>query len=125
MGTNYYAHLEYCDKCGRADIHHIGKSSAGWTFSFHAIDNFLTLTISSWKDWQSILGEPTTKIFDEYGDSITFEAFRELVEKKKGEKYNHAKECRDGNSEIMGPYCSAQGQFLDDEGNSFSEGKFS
>lgn len=31
MGTNYYWRIKNCDKCGRYEDVHVGKSSAGWT----------------------------------------------------------------------------------------------
>lgn len=35
MGTNYYARIDTCDKCGRAaECVHLGKMSAGWAFLF-------------------------------------------------------------------------------------------
>ena len=34
MGTNYYTKINNCDKCGRYDKIHLGKSSAGWQFYF-------------------------------------------------------------------------------------------
>lgn len=52
------------------------------------------------------------EIFDEYGEHITIPAFWRMVESKKGEKHNHAKDYPDGS-------------WLDDEGNSFSSGYFS
>ena len=106
MGTNYYVKYNQCNHCGRYDEEHIGKSSFGWTFTFHATDK-----IRSWKDWKDFL---TTgiKIFDEYGTEIDILDFVSLVDKKQSEKHNHAREY-------------PEGSFLDNEGNSMSEGEFS
>lgn len=36
MSTNYYATIDPCSHCGRADdIVHLGKQSAGWKFLFN------------------------------------------------------------------------------------------
>ena len=110
MGTNYYHHQNCCEHCGRPEkIEHIGKSSGGWTFSFHATD-----TIRSWKDWQIELTEPNSKIYDEYHREVPYPEFFSLVEEKKQEKRNHS---------ICYPD-REDGNFLDDEGNSFSKYEF-
>ena len=85
---------------------HIGKSSAGWTFTFHATD-----TIRSEKDWR----EETRKgqIFDSYGEEISYADFWAKVDEKKNEPNNHAAISKEG------------GSFLDEEGNSMSPYEFS
>ena len=88
MGTNYYAMENVCPHCNRGNkLEHIGKSSCGWTFSFHA-----TYEIRSYKQWIEFLSKDGVKIQDEYGREISLEKFKELVENKKDAPHNHAKE---------------------------------
>ena len=107
MGTNYYYRDEKCPTCGRYDERHIGKSSAGWTFNFRGYDD-----IRSYKDWLAILEKEQVIIYDEYGDTISLEDFKKLVESKRNSFHNHAKEY-------------PQYSWLDKEGNSFSDNEFS
>lgn len=108
MGTNFYAREEICKTCGHAKKEiHIGKSSFGWTFSFHASEE-----MRSAKLWYMFLSQKDVKIFDEYDREISFEDFKNYIDSKKKEKHNHAKEYPEG--------C-----FIDQEGNSFSEREFS
>lgn len=127
MGTNYYhekplvsahpcpccgkrLHCEDCDPNeGRT---HIGKSSSGWTFTFHATD-----TIRSYADWLKVL-EAGGEIVNEYGDVLPLADFKELVERKRTAKRNHTIYCRNA-------YPGLGGNFLDPDGHSFSEGEFS
>ena len=109
VGTNYYARP--CKICGHSkQVIHIGKSSAGWTFTFHATDE-----IKSYVQWLWFLQKDGVKIFDEYDKEISLKKFRKMVKEKRDAPHNHAKECND-------PYDHS---FLDDEENSFSEGEFS
>ncbi len=108
MGTNYYAREEICKCCGHAlKSTHIGKSSFGWTFSFHALDD-----IRSEIEWCMFLSQKDVKIFDEYDREISYIDFTELVNSKRKELNNHAKQYPEG--------C-----FLDKNGNSFSTHDFS
>lgn len=122
MGTNYYHRINICETCGRYDEHHIGKSSGGWTFSFHGQrdddpDGLLGGKVVSIGDWRQRL--KFGPIFDEYGRHVDTEDFWELVEKKKDGK-NHTEYCRKEHPRFYIQTC-----WLDDEGNSFSEGEFS
>lgn len=108
MGTNYYVKFPPCPCCGHLNDEHIGKSSAGWTFSFHATDK-----IKSAKDWMLVLSQHNAKIYDEYGQEISFKAFYRMVELKKSEKQGHSVEYPNENN------------YLDAEGNSMSKGEFS
>jgi len=105
MGTNYYLHRNICKHCNRSDEIHIGKSSMGWTFTFHATDE-----IRSYNQWLEILCQNGNKIFDEYDREISLVDFGKLVESKKTEPNNQAE---------------LHGGFLDDEGHGFNEGEFS
>lgn len=107
MGTNYYARYEICESCDRYEEEHIGKSSAGWTFSFHATDE-----IRSYVDWLTFLNDKDVKIFDEIGAEISLQDFKKMVETKQKEERNHAP-------------IYTEGSFKDDEGHSFSEDEFS
>jgi hypothetical protein len=115
MGTNYFWREDPCSKCGRGDEIHIGKSSAGWEFSFHGTDE-----IRSWKGWQDKL-QSGGLIFDEYGREVSLDDFRNTVENRShpsGLK-NHTDYCAKHH-----PF-SYEVQWKDDEGYSFSPGEFS
>ncbi len=105
MGTNYYHRIPPCPKCGHVVDVHIGKSSHGWTFSFHG-----TETIRSWKVWKKVL-ERGGEIYDEYDRIVPLDEFKVLVMHKAMEKLNHAKEYPDD--------C-----WLDDEGHGFQDSNF-
>jgi len=108
MGTNYYAREGICKECGVSKKEtHIGKSSYGWTFTFHSTDE-----IRSYKEWIEFLSQKEVKIFNEYGDEVSLKDFKKMVSAKTDEKHNHAKEYPEGN-------------YLDKEGNSMSPGDFS
>lgn len=117
MGTNYYAHIDCCEHCGRPEeIIHIGKQSCGWEFTFHGTD-----LIRSWKDWQVELNRSNAKIVDEYGRQIAFPLFKIMVEKHKGEM-NHKRWCETEGDELERRH--AELCWLDPEGWSFQEGEF-
>ena len=107
MGTNYYWIHHECSKCGRHERTHIGKSSGGWTFTFHATD-----TIRSWGEWQTLLSG-SGYVIDECGEPISLSDFKELVASKLDATHNHAR-----------LYPSAA-DYLDADGHSMSEGEFS
>ena len=107
MGTNYYHKTDICPTCGRFEQKHIGKSSAGWTFSFQG-----DATIRSFTDWKHrFRTHPLGLIFDEYGNSINYDEFCEMVEAKKTENRNHAQQY-------------PEHSWLDSEGNSFTGREF-
>lgn len=122
MGTNYYWNdgAPACPTCGheRAQEIHIGKSSGGWTFSFHGTDE-----IRSWRDWKKVL-QSGGQITNEYGDIVSFEEFRATVEDRSwpGGMLNHHDYCKARNE--YGPSYLAL-LWKDAEGYSFSAGEFS
>lgn len=87
MSTNYYHRYSICECCNRYDEKHIGKYSMGWQFSFRAYQNLdASVLVGSWNDWKLVL--TMGKIFDEYGNEISYDDFVAKVESSKG-KQNH------------------------------------
>ena len=75
MGTNYYLHIGPCGECGRPkEVIHIGKSSMGWTFSFHGTEE-----IRSYQDWIKFIEKTGGIIRDEYNEVMSLEEFKEWV----------------------------------------------
>ena len=108
MGCNYELRRNICPTCSHSkDTLHIGKSSWGWTFTFQGFDDPHIRSATDWKREME-----NGEIFDEYGEHITIPAFWRMVESKRGEKNNHAKQFPGVN-------------WLDEDGNSFSSGHFS
>lgn len=71
MSTNYYAHRNRCEKCGRQDRPlHIGKSAAGWCFALRVYPESEELP-HNLADWVALLGEDGVTVGDEYGDPVT------------------------------------------------------
>ncbi len=107
MGTNFYAHTNACTCCGRSDIVHLGKRSAGWTFSFRASN-----TVRNFDDWCSLV-RSASRIEDEYGSEVPAE---EMIEEAAtwgvGIGKRHADSYHDGN-------------WIDARGHSFSDHEFS
>jgi len=128
MGTNYYWHRNVCDKCERSEsVIHIGKSSGGWTFSFHGIKGeWDDVKIVSFDDWKKLLQQPNSRIMDEYEREVPYDDFVSLVEDKRDSDLNHTIYCREQAAAGAPGYTSVtQGCWLDQEGNSFSDGEFS
>mgnify|MGYP003136101827 CR=1 FL=1 len=115
MGTNYYIKINDCEKCGRYDDIHLGRSSAGWTFSFQYNGGEYYKNVKEMKEW--LIGKV---IIDEYGDDVTQEAFWKLVEQKQKNKENkcHAEYCK-----VKYPHMADTELIID--GYSFSDGEFS
>lgn len=126
MGTNYYWQIDTCPTCGHpAKKYHIGKSSAGWTFSFHALDATESPDgnpVRSVKDWKKLMRKPGM-IVDEYGEAYLKKEFWKMVaaKKKVAGALTHAVE-----ADKLGWYKNSwESPWLDDEGNSFNSGEFS
>jgi len=107
MGTNYYLHFDVCEHCDRSDhVMHIGKSSAGWRFSFRGyrlsesgypdldmIEDAPMKKIQSEDDWRKMIEWATedrgARIKDEYMATKTPEEFWEWVEAKRDGRSHH------------------------------------
>jgi len=89
MGTNYYVTRDTCPMCNHAETRlHIGKSSAGWKFCFHAINE---LNLKSYRQWMDYISE-CGALFDEYGREFTLDQFLKLVDSKQCDKDNTTEE---------------------------------
>ena len=95
MGTNYYAHIDTCDKCNHpAKVLHIGKSSCGWSFTFRGYASAGSVEeygceIKSYGDWLKFLVEPNVHIVNEYGETVSLDEFVEMVGNKKDSTLRH------------------------------------
>ena len=87
MGTNYYLQAPKCFHCGKADEPlHLGKSSGGWCFSLHV---YPEEGINNWDDLQAHIVQCLLHnhiIVNEYGDAVSFEEFKQVVENRHGRK---------------------------------------
>lgn len=125
MGTNYYYEptpitpTAKCSCCGRqlrcgaceADARvHIGKSSAGWRFLFHA-----TPEIRTFEAWKARIGAGG-RIVDQYGKECT------LAELEKTVMFRaQIADCLD--HKAANPFDASY--FRDPEGHVFKDGEFS
>lgn len=124
MGTNYYQRTDICECCGRYKQKHIGKSSAGWQFSFKGYVGYEDVPkIQSFEDWKREL-QADGQIFTEYGEEVSYEDFVKLVKDKKTGKWgdkpnmNHYNHCK------AAGYNTAQ-DWKDEQGHSFTGCEFS
>ena len=116
MGTNFYAYTEACECCGRGDEPlHIGKSSAGWKFSFQGYPDH-DPPLTSWKAWREFL--VNLQIRDEYGGTITLEELQEWVANK-----FHSNNCQ--TCFVKAQAYSRWNDYHDPEGHPFNDGEFS
>jgi hypothetical protein len=138
MGTNYYAQanateqeVETLKKFGhQIPIVHIGKQSAGWSFSFNAVPSQTAQTLGwgtddvmSFHQWKHIISSNNISIINEYDDPVSYEDFISLVHES-CEGMNHTTVMR--NSPI--PLERSHGFdrcFYDGEGYSFQWSEFS
>ena len=79
---NYYF-AETCQCCGHTRNKHIGKSTHGWCFAVNGME------FPSWEAWKKFLSEqltskPGTSIVDHDGNSVSFDDFIDIVEKRSG-----------------------------------------
>jgi hypothetical protein len=80
MGTNYYTRTNACKECGRYDQIHLGKSSAGWRFTFQGNHGQYYKDVPEMKKW--LKGKTIT---DEYGNTLSYKAFWGMVSRKQKE----------------------------------------
>lgn len=127
MGTNYYVAKNLCECCNRYDReYHIGKSSMGWAFTFqgYKYDNLTT-----WKLWKEYLKDQIIK--DEYGDTISYEEFVEMVETYKSPNYINSQNNRKNlTHNTQGkidsrPWFNPEYDWDDEDGYSFTSREFS
>lgn len=80
MGTNYYTKINNCDKCGRYDKIHLGKSSAGWQFYFQYNGGKYYKNVDEMTVWLI-----DKEIKNEYGEVISHDDFWKMVQEKQSE----------------------------------------
>lgn len=126
MGTNYYVAKNLCECCNRYDEeYHIGKSSFGWAFSFQG---YREERLVSWKAWKEFLKNKTIK--DEYGDTMSYEDFVEMVEGYKSPNYVHENGRKNLQHNEQGksdkrPWFNPEYDWDDDDGYAFCSREFS
>lgn len=116
MGTNYYARVNHCDKCGRVNIVHIGKSSFGWKFlwqGYPCMDEE-KLPIKCKKDWYNFLTD-SIQISNGAGGIYSREEFIEMVEKHNSNELNVTEHTQSEYAHYWN----------DEEGNNFRAGEWS
>jgi len=114
MGTNYYTKDKECEHCGRHEEIHLGKSSAGWQFSFQYNGGRYYKSVEEMKEW--LKGRTIT---DEYGREVSHDEFWGLVDMKQSDpsNKNHAEE-------VQKDYGAREYELIID-GYSFTNCKFS
>jgi hypothetical protein len=101
MGTNYYLYKDVCKVCGRgSDPIHIGKSSAGWCFHLHIIQDE---SISDLPDWEKLWNQPNIIIKDEYGEIISIDEMKKIITNRKWPKKDCSEEWYKQNGAERGP----------------------
>lgn len=126
MGTNYYVAKDHCECCDRYDEeYHIGKSSMGWAFTFQG---YPAVRLTSWKQWKEFLKGQMIK--DEYGDTMPYEEFVEMIETYKSphhiypdgrKNFSHNEQGKNGPR----PYFNPEYDWDDEDGYSFTSRQFS
>jgi hypothetical protein len=81
MGTNFYVRTpsckEACEHCRESDLTHLGKSSAGWKFSFRHHGGFGREGASALSNWLDLAR--SGPIEDEYGQPVELAELLTLV----------------------------------------------
>lgn len=88
MGTNYFVKTKKCKHCGyKPEWIHLGKSSAGWQFTFQYNGGKYYQNVEEMKEWLK-----DKIIIDENNRKVSNESFWKMVdEKQKNYTKNHAK----------------------------------
>lgn len=85
MGTNFYTKTNTCPTCGhKPEGVHLGKSSAGWEFTFQYNGGQYYKDVKEMKRWMK-----DKEIENEYGDSVSHKEFWDMVKRKKKEGSHH------------------------------------
>lgn len=122
MGTNYYIKQKPCECCGRGgEPLHVGKSSAGWKFSFHVEGE-----IDTGKKWREVLLNTSEIIEDEYGQPISGRDLWEMIEAKQKSDKLTLENCWQfcGCSESCRDRMPSDRHYIDEDGYSFNRGEF-
>lgn len=126
MGTNYYVAKNLCECCNRYDEeYHIGKSSGGWAFSFQG---YPAERLTSWKAWKEFLKNQIIK--DEYGDTMSYEDFVQMIETYKAPGYVNENVRKNRQHNEAGkndkyPWFNPEYDWDDEDGYSFCSREFS
>lgn len=114
MGTNYYLEKE-CECCGHVERVHVGKSSAGWRFLWHAyedpVDALEQPAILSAHKWWSVINNALMqgwRLVNEYGrveEVDGLESISRVVGRRHSEEYpDHGFKDEDGNEMLRGEW---------------------
>ena len=126
MGTNYYVASNLCKCCNRYDKeYHIGKSSMGWAFSFRG---YRASLLVSWGAWKEFLKDKT--IVDEYGSTIDYDDFVNMIETYKSPGYINANGMQNLQHNTQGkidtrPWFNIEYDWDDEDGYAFCSREFS
>lgn len=127
MGTNYYVKINCCDKCNRYDQLHIGKSSAGWKFSFRGYRDH-SPPLTSEQSWRDFLKDK--KIENEYGETVPYDEFwSNAISEERKKLRDHIDYLKNSpvqcDREYVKRHLNAQNAWHDENGNSFLAEEFS
>ena len=129
MGTNYYVAKNLCECCNRYDReYHIGKSSYGWSFSFHG---YRAERLVSWRACQEFLKNQL--LMDDSGERVDSAWFVRNIENEKAPGFvrpdgnknlQHNAEGRKSNPSGY-TWFNPEYDWDDEDGYSFSSREFS
>lgn len=93
MGTNYYVKVvasepRICSECGmfrETELLHIGKSSCGWCFSLHVIQDRGLTSLDAWAALLKSLDDlERCEIQDEYGTELSCDEMMAIIMDREG-----------------------------------------
>lgn len=82
--TNYFLLKDYCPHCERGDQIHIGKTGKAFVFRGYRQedhDNPDMHPIASYTDWMFFIANCGWPIVNEYGEKITIEQLKKVIDK--------------------------------------------